>query len=260
LRCPFCGSEQLVAQPDATVLAPERVVPFVIQRDQAVSRMRQWLGQGFWRPGDLRQQAMVVTMTAVYVPYWVFRAETYTFWTADTSQTPPGAAASWFPLFGEHRGAYQGLLVGASGALAPNETSAIAPFDLAQGVKPEKVDLDNITVEQFSVGRKYARPLARAGLEELESAACRQYVPGNCRNMKVNLRLSGLSSEPVLLPVWIMAYRYRDAVFRFLVNGQTGKATGKAPVSYQKIAVAIGITLAVLLALAVCGGLISAGR
>ena len=78
--------------------------------------------------------------------------------------------------------------------------------------------------------------------------------------MKVNLRLSGLSSEPVLLPVWIMAYRYREAVFRFLVNGQTGKATGKAPVSYQKIAVAIGIALAVLLALAVCGGLISAGR
>ncbi len=260
LRCPFCGSEQLVAQPDATVLSPKRVVPFVIQRDQAVSRMRQWLGQGFWRPGDLRQQAMVVTMTAVYVPYWVFRAETYTFWTADTSQTPRGACASWFPLFGEHRGAYQGLLVGASGALAPNETSAIAPFDLTQGVKPEEVDLDNITVEQFSVGRKYARPRARAGLEELERAACRQYVPGNCRNMKVNLRLSGLSSEPVLLPVWIMAYRYRDAVFRFLVNGQSGKATGKAPVSYQKIAVAIGIALAVMLALAVCGGLISAGR
>ena len=38
-----------------------------------------------------------------------------------------------------------------------------APFDLAQGVKPEEVDLDNITVEQFSVGRKYARPLARQG-------------------------------------------------------------------------------------------------
>ena len=30
-------------------------------------------------------------MQAVYVPYWVFAAETHTFWTADTSQTPAGA-------------------------------------------------------------------------------------------------------------------------------------------------------------------------
>jgi hypothetical protein len=222
--------------------------------------MRQWLGQGFWRPGDLRQQALVVAMTAVYVPYWVFRTETNTFWTADTNQVPRGASGIWFPLFGEHRGTYQGLLVGASGALVPKETAAIAPFDLAQGVKPDEVDLDNITVEQFSVGRKYARPLARSGLEELEQTACRQHVPGNCRKLKVNLRLSGLSSEPVLLPVWIMAYRYRDQVFRFLINGQTGKATGQAPVSYRKIAAAIGIAVAVAIAVAVCAGVLSSAH
>ena len=73
-------------------------------------------------------------------------------------------------------------------------------------------------------------------LENLESQACRQFVPANCRNLKVNVRVEGLTGEPVLLPVWIMAYRYRDQVFRFLVNGQTGRCTGTAPTSYRKIA------------------------
>ena len=50
LRCPFCGSEQLDKQPDAKEIAPDGVVPFVVTRDQAVAKMRQWLGQGFWRP------------------------------------------------------------------------------------------------------------------------------------------------------------------------------------------------------------------
>ena len=35
-----------------------------------------------------------------------------------------------------------------------------------------------------------------------------------------------MSSEPVLLPVWIMAYSFREKVYRFLVNGQTGQADG----------------------------------
>ncbi|HVA51748.1 MAG TPA: hypothetical protein VNH11_35735 [Pirellulales bacterium] len=252
LRCPFCGSEDLSKQADAKTISPTRVVPFVMTRDQAVAAMRAWLGRGFWRPGDLAQQAMVVSMTPVYVPCWVFQATTHTFWAADTGQTPGGARGQWFPLFGEHRGRHEGLLVAASGALTPAETTAISPFDLSKGVEPGGVDLDNITVEQFAVPRKYARPLARAGLEGLEQLACRQYVPGRCRNLKVNVRLEGLSSEPVLLPAWIMAYRYRDRVFRFLLNGQTGAATGQAPVSYRKIALAVGIALAaaVLIALA----------
>jgi hypothetical protein len=56
----------------------------------------------------------------------------------------------------------------------------------------------------------------------------------------------------VLLPVWIMAYRYRDVVFRFLVNGQSGKATGRAPTSWRKIAAAVAIGVgAVLLVVAI---------
>jgi predicted RNA-binding Zn-ribbon protein involved in translation (DUF1610 family) len=247
LRCPFCGSADLVQNPDAKEIAPRRVVPFELKQDQAIATMRTWLGRGFWRPGDLSQQAAVVAMTAVYVPYWIFRADTHTFWTADTSQTPAGARADWYPLSGQHRGRYEGLLIGASGALTAGETHSLCPFDLAQGVEPDQVDLDNVVVEQFGLARKYARPLARQGLEELERQACQvNYVPGRARNVKVNVRIEGLASEPVLLPVWIMAYRYADQVFRFLVNGQTGRATGRAPISWRKILTAAGIALAVI--------------
>jgi hypothetical protein len=108
------------------------------------------------------------------------------------------------------------------------------------------------------VQRKYARPLAQQGLESLEAQACRQYVPGNCRNMKVNVRVQNLAAEPVLLPVYIMAYQYRKQVFRFLVNGQTGRHSGTAPISYQKIAAVVGgIILVVVLAM-LCMGVIGA--
>jgi hypothetical protein len=233
----------MVAGPDAKTLSPRRVVPFRVTRDEAVAALRLWLGRGFFRPGGLAQEASVLAMTPVYVPYWVFEARTHTYWSADSSQTPPGAFGDWYPMTGEHRGSYAGLLIGASGVLTPRETQAICPFDLSAGVAPEEVDLDNVTVEQFALPRKYARPLARQGLAQNESDACAAYVPGRSRNLHVNVLIEGMSSEPVLLPVWILAYRYRDRVFRFLANGQTGRATGTAPLSVGKVLAVVGIVV-----------------
>lgn len=255
LRCPFCGSEKLIERQDFKTIAPQFVLPFKTSRDQAMQSLRGWLKQGFWRPSDLSQAAIVTKMVPVFVPYWVFSARIRSYWTADTSQTPAGARGDWFPMSGEHAGEYNGLLIGASGALTPAETSAICPFDLAERVRPDQVDLENVVFEQFRVQKKYARPLARHGFENAVRRDCTRYVPGNCRNLKVNVQLTGMTSEAVLLPVWIVAYRYRDQVFRFLLNGQTGKATGQAPTSWKKVLTAIGI---VVLGIFVVGILIAA--
>lgn len=252
LRCPFCGSQQLNAEPAAKALSPDRIVPFEVDRTRAVGGLRQWLGRGFWRPGDLASSAVVDQIAAVYVPCWIFRARTFTYWSADTDQTPPGARGNWCPVVGEQRGEYAGLLIGASGVLAPQEMSRLAGFELTRARPAGEVPLAGTIVEQFRVPRKYARPLAQQGLEDLERQACQAYVPGSCRNLKVNVRLEELASEPMLVPVWIMAYRYRGQVFRFLINGQTGQATGQAPVSWAKIAVALAIVVLVAL-LVFCG-------
>lgn len=264
LRCPFCGSDGLEHRADTKMLRPKYVVPFAVEQQQAEASMRAWLGKGFWRPGDLASAAAIHKITPVYVPYWVFAATTHTFWTADTSQAPAGSRSGWYPVSGEHHGHYEGVLIGGSSALTPAETAALCPFDLAQGLPAEQIDLNNVVYEQFVVQRKYARPQAQSTLEQWELQACRQYVPGNARNQHVNVKLTGLTSEPVLVPVYIMAYQYKGQLFRFLVNGQSGQATGQAPFSYRKLFVIIGIIAAVaiggLLMMGACGGLASLSR
>lgn len=258
LRCPFCGSEKLEAQRDAKTLAPKWIVPFRIEQHDAVTRLKQWMGSSFWRPGDLATAAIVTKLTAVYVPYWVFSARTFTYWTADSSQTPFGARASWCPVSGEHRGSYSGVLIGASSSLSPAETHALCPFDLKQTIPTDRADLENALFEQFQVQRKYARPLAQAELESLERDACAALVPGNARNVHVNVRVEGLSAEPVLLPVWIMAYTYNGQTFRFLLNGQSGRCTGTAPTSYRKIAAVVAAVIGAILLFMLCAGAMAA--
>lgn len=257
LRCPFCGSEQLSDKSGERRLAAKFVLPFRINESQAKQILKKWLGSSFWRPSDLASTAVITKLSAVFVPYWVFEAEAITYWTADTSHTPPGARGDWYPMFGDRRAQHSGVLVGASSSLTPNETQALCPFDLSQSVARTQFDLEPFIVEQFVVQRKYARPQARVGIEAREQEACRKYVPGRARNIKVNVRLNGLKSTPVLLPIWIMAYRYKGELFRFIINGQSGKHIGTAPTSYWKVALVAGAVIMAGLVVVGCLGIVT---
>jgi hypothetical protein len=235
LRCPYCGSENLEKRDDVNSITASQVIRFKIDQADAQRRMRIWLGRGFWRPSDLAASSSIQKISGVYVPYWVFAADTHTYWTADTGSTPMGARSDWYPVSGENRSSYAGLLVGASSVLSPTETEAICPFDLSESVDASDTDLENAIVEQFTVPRKYARPLARQGLESSETKTCAErYLTGRHRNLKVNVRIEQLRSEPILFPVWVMAYQYRDQLYRILINGQTGEINGDAPFSKFK--------------------------
>lgn len=247
LKCPFCGSVDLQEDPTKGILAPEYVVPFSLDRIAAETHLRNWLGSSFWHPSDLRSAAQLTELRAVYVPFWIFDTHVQTHWTADTSRTPPGAHASWYPVAGQGDRDYADVWIPASAGIPARELAAVEPFDLSAAVPPDKVDLEDVTVEQMTVSRRYARPLAQSRLEAMESQAVAGHVPGSSRHIHVNVLMDGATSRAALVPVYVMAYLYRDRVYRFVVNGQTGKATGTAPVAANKVLSVIGIIAVVIL-------------
>lgn len=236
----------MVSQPDARSIQPDCVVPFSISRERAEAILRDWLGKGFWRPADAARASSIGEMTAVYVPYWVFEGVTQTYWTADSSPAPLGARGDWHPVSGQNSSSYSGVLVGGSSVLTPHETASIAPFRLDGAVPPESIDLANVIVEEFRVPRKLSRPLAQGEIEQLERGKCESMVAGRVRNLHINTRINSLHGLPALLPVWVLAYRYKKSVFRVLINGQTGSIAGAAPFSYRKLGVLLAVTFAVI--------------
>lgn len=235
LRCPFCGSEKLSSRSDARTLRPSGVVPFQIEQSQAESLLRTWLSQGFWKPGDASQRSTLSKVTQVYVPFWVFSATTETAWTADSSAVTAGARGNWRPMFGTRVGTYDDVLVGASGTLTPAEVREIAPFDISSAVQPEAIDLNNVIVEEFRVTRRDARMHASALVEQYEAGHAQQSIPGSIRNLNTNVRIQDMRSVPLLLPIWILVYQYKNQPYRVLVNGQTGEVFGTSPFSYVKL-------------------------
>lgn len=247
LKCPFCGSVDLAEDPNPGILAPEFVVPFAIDHAEAEGRLRAWLGSSFWHPDDLRSSAQLTELRRVFVPFWVFNTHVTTHWTADIGQTPPGARASWYPVAGFGERDYDDLWVPAGGGITVREVERILPFDPAAGVAPDRVDLADVVVEQSTTARRYARPLAQRRLEALEAQAIAGQFGGRVRNVHVNVLMGGATSRAALAPAYVMAYRYRDRVYRYVLNGQTGRDTGTAPVSIWKVAGVVSLIVIMIL-------------
>ena len=66
---------------------------------------------------------------------------------------------------------------------------------------------------------------------------------------------SHVSSDLCLLPVYILSYRYRDKVYRFLLNGQTGKMAGDKPLSGTRIAMVVAAALFLIVVIALAAAL-----
>jgi len=65
----------------------------------------------------------------------------------------------------------------------------------------------------------------------------------------VDTGFSDVNSDLILLPVYLLSYRYGEKLYRFMINGQTGKVFGKVPLSWAKIGlIAAGILALIILA------------
>ena len=67
-----------------------------------------------------------------------------------------------------------------------------------------------------------------------------EFLPGDTqRDLRVGTQFSEINSDLILLPVYLLSYRHGNKLYRFMLNGQTGKAAGDKPLSWIKIAMAV---------------------
>lgn len=273
LKCAFCGSEQVVAQPsDPNRPTPESILSFVVEEEQARAAYREWLGNGFFRPGDLSKSASLREIRAVFLPFWAFDARANTQWTAMSGRHRTSVRqvqtvvngqtvlrdqqvqeTDWFPASGDHVGQYTWELVSASKGLEQAWVDAIEPFNFGELREYDGKYLLGRGAEEAALDRAQAEDVARKLIEAKEQSECARLVPGDThRDLRVSTALEDVAARMIFLPVWLAAFAYKQKVYRFVVNGQTGKVTGEAPLSYFKVALVVGaVALVILLIIAI---------
>lgn len=274
--CPFCGSSAVHPDDDPDVIRPESVLPFAVEKTEAARQFRAWISGLWFRPSALKTSAQLENIAGVYIPAWTFDAQSYSQWRAESGEhyyedeeeqveedgkmvtrTRQVRKTRWTDANGERRGAYDDWLVQASKGLDQAALKGLLPFELSELKAYSESYLSGMNAERYAVGLDEAWTLAQKELDGQERDACRGLVPGDTqRNLEVSTKYSDVRFKHTLLPVWVAAYRYEGEVYRYLVNGASGKAYGDAPYSKWKIA---GCALFVVFAILGCMGFFSVG-
>ncbi len=271
LRCPFCDTAYVAELPleQRTSQRPEFIIGFEVSREKAQELFFQWIGKnGFFRPGDLVTKAATEKQHGVYIPFWHFsmkatsewsaqigehwyRTETYTVKNSEGKtevRTRTVQETEWWPLSGIYRKYYSGYMVSASKGLSQAEALAIQPYQLNTMMRYRPMYLAGWMSEEYSVSREEALAVTQQEFRTRERNAISRFLPGDIQSgLTVRTELEVGGSDLILLPIHVLSYRYGDKIYRFLVNGQTGKMQGEKPWSSSRItAVVVAVALLVL--------------
>lgn len=279
--CPFCDSTYVIEfSPSLTGRQrPEFVIGFSITPEQALSEFQKWLRQNSWfRPGDLAQAKIAEKLKGIYLPFWSFsmlarshwrasigeywyRTETYT--TTDSkgrivTRTRQVRETEWFPLSGKHHRYYSGYLVSGSKGLPQQQAERVMPFQLPALKRYEPYFLAGWLSEEYSVEREQALELCKHEFYRREQQNIGAFLPGDTHSgLEAQTSFDHVNSDLILLPVYLLTYRYQDKLYRFLLNGQTGKMEGDKPLSWRRIGIAIGVGVALVAVIALIAALLA---
>jgi len=274
--CAFCGTPYVrLGEISAERFAPEFVLPFTVGRRDAEDAFRRWLRAGGWFcPGDFRDRGRLSVLRGVYVPFWSFtmrsesswRARIGEYWwetvvetytttvngkTVTRTRTRRVRHTEWYPLAGRFHQFHSGYLVSASKGLPQATADALHPFPVTEVTRYAPHFLSGWLCEEYTLERTDAARISEEEFRQREARDVTAFLPGDCSSdVEVSSSFHDPSEDLILLPVWVFAYSYQNRVYRFTVNGATGRSHGDRPVSRARVAVAV-LLVVILVALLV---------
>jgi DNA-directed RNA polymerase subunit RPC12/RpoP len=272
-KCPYC-STHLENKPEAAeaMIKPEGVIPFAIAHREAIGSYERWLAGLWFAPNALRQFATLGQLAGIYVPYWTFDSMTYSHYmgqrgedyTESESYTDTDAQGQtvtrtrnvtktrWYSVSGEVRHFFDDVCICASQGVPEEFAPTPLPSDLKKLVGFRDEYLSGFKTERYTIGPKEGFEQAKVIMDGKIRDLCTHDIGGDHQRLDtVRTQHVGVTFKHILLPLWLASYRYRDKIFRVLVNGQTGNVQGDRPYSWLKIGILIAVILAILLALLV---------
>jgi DNA-directed RNA polymerase subunit RPC12/RpoP len=251
IECPYCGSHQLISSAETEALVdPQAIAIMQIEEQDAIRRVQDWFGRGWFAPDDLTQAAKRRILHPAYYPFWTFDGTLELHWSCEVNEGGSNQYQNWVSRTGVECELFNDVLIPGLERLNLKELRKLGPYNLMDVVefKPE-----------YLAGwpaLTYDRPLAKASLmarervvRDLRRHLHNRVMPGQ---QKRRLQPGGvnwvdMTFKYVLLPLWIGTYHYQGQEYQVIVNGQTGKVSGEKPRDIFKTILIVSSVVASLL-------------
>lgn len=261
--CPMCKAPKIFAEKQISGVPPDGLVPFQIDKQDAGQCFHKWI-RGLWfAPNRLKKAYHEGEMKGVYLPFWTYDASAIAHYSGmggeqyitTDSKGNSQTKVRWYPVSGTVDSFFNDVQICASDPESKRLSEEILPFNTIHNTRRYSPEyLSGFFAEHYQVkadqGFEEAKDVMESELRNLAhtNILARGYDLAQVNGLDTSYH--DVTYKHVLLPVWISAFSYSGKLYRYAINGETGKVSGQRPYSIPKI------VAFVLLVAMVIGGLV----
>lgn len=261
--CSFCGNPSLMEDRLAGEKTPALLIPFKINKQQAIEIYRSWCKKGVLTPTEFLEQSTIEKITGMYVPFWMYDYSANALVNAHATRVRRNRKGNTEYIHTDHFNVYRN--VSANYTKVPADASAKMPDDVMDKLEPFNYSelkefqmpyLSGFFAEKYNYTSEELASRIENRIRDYIRSEARGTIQGYATTSITSerLNLSRKHAKYVLFPAWILNYRYKGKQYLFTINGQTGKMVGDLPISIGKgFGWFGGITTVVFLILLVIG-------
>lgn len=265
--CPYCATPLIISNAHSeSIFQPKSLLPFKLDKKEAIEAFKAWINKLWFAPNVLKKAVLSFDhFKGIYLPFWTFDSDTKTNYTGQRGDhyyvsesytaTEDGKSVTktrqvqktrWHSASGQINHAFDDVLVPASESLPQKQVKELEPWDLENLVPFNKKFLSGFITEKYQVNLENGYDKARVDMENDITTYINRDIGGDVQRIHTrNTQYSNVTFKHILLPAYVSAYKFKDKLYRFMVNARTGEVQGERPWSVIKITLAVIGVLAI---------------
>lgn len=237
--CPYCGNNVVMTKQFMGALKPDYVIPFKLDKEQAKAALKNhFKGKKLLHRSFLNENKLD-EVKGVYVPFWLFSVEADGEASYDTTKTRSWSDSKYHydetKYYRVERAgsvSFDDIPADASSKMADDLMDSIEPYDYSAAVPFETAYLAGFLADKYDMKpedlmARIKRRVTNTMLSDLRETV-KDY--SSISQKSSNVDILDAKAKYALLPVWVLTSRFKDTVYTFAMNGQTGKFVGNLPI------------------------------
>ncbi|GGA76022.1 TFIIB-type zinc ribbon-containing protein [Ornithinibacillus halotolerans] len=242
--CSFCGAAVVLADRVSGSLAPDKVIPFQISKEQAMDAFKKWCKNGRLTPKGFMTADRIKNITGIYVPFWLYDLHSEADVKAKATKVRTYSRGdyiytetSYYDVERKIDLTFQKVPVDASEKMNDEMMDKLEPYDYGSLKDFKTPYLAGYLAEKYNYTNKDLFPRVKSKVNQYVDQYIRSTINGytsyHYENKHVNTEER--KAYYCLLPVWMVYYDFDKQEHTFAMNGVNGKVVGKPPLSMQKV-------------------------
>ncbi|MCM1370847.1 MAG: hypothetical protein NC181_03030 [Clostridium sp.] len=241
--CIYCGNTAILKSKLSNEFAPDMIIPFKTERQKAIETFKKLAKGKPLVPKDFISEKNIEKIKGVYIPFWLYdikvdgtincNARKVNSWTVGNTHY---TKTSLYKLYRTGGMNFYGIPVDGSTRFDNAIMNSIEPFKYEDLENYNHAYLSGFFAEKYDVNSEDAFIDAKnRGLESAKNIMLNDSVGYISKSVFENtLNTEIIKKQYIMLPVWMVNVKYKDKMYIFAMNGQTGKFIGNIPLDKKK--------------------------